>query len=385
MTGFSLVLSGLLRHKLRLALLLFAICVAFLAYGVIGNVGAAMNASVDLAGADRLVVTNRMSVTQPLPYAYLDRIARIPGVTHAAPAIWFGGYVRDARNEVVVVAADAEAWLDVYPEFVVPAQQRDAFLQDRTGLLVGERLAARMGWRPGDRVALRSNFWTRADGGDAWPVTVQAIFRGADARTNTDRAFMHYAYLEEGRGFWNDMVQQITIRTASSAANDQVAAAIDASFQNSSYETHTADESAVRSAMVRQVGDLNLILGAITAAAFASILMIVGNSLLMGARQRRKEFAVMRTLGFSQSRIVGQVITETALIVVTGALLGLAGAAAALGVLKEPIRALAPSLGFSANVAFAGLGFGALFSLLSSLPPALLASRGALPEILGKA
>lgn len=385
MTGLSLVFSSLLRSKLRLLLLLFAIFVAFFAYGVIGNVGAAMNASVDLAGADRLVVTNKMSVTQPLPYAYVDRVARTPGVTRAAPAMWFGGYVRDAHNEVVVVAVDAGAWLDVYPEFLVPAERRTAFLQDRTGLLVGERLASRMGWRVGDRVPLRSNFWTRADGSDSWPVTVQAIFRGADARTNTDRAFMHYAYLEEGRGFWNDMVQQITIRTASSAENDRVASAIDASFQNSSYETHTADESAVRSAMVRQIGDLDLILGAITAAAFASILMIVGNSLIMGVRQRRKEFAIMRTVGFSQGRIVGQILAETALVVVTGALLGLAGAAAALGVLKEPLRALAPSLGFTAVVALAGLGFSALFSVLTGILPAWTASRGSLNEALGKA
>jgi putative ABC transport system permease protein len=309
----------------------------------------------------------------------------VKGVARAAPAMWFGGYLRDPRDEVVVVAVDPVAWLDAYPELIATAEQREAFIRDKTGLLVGARLAQRLGWRIGDRIPLRSNFWTRADGADSWPVTVRGIFTGADARANTDRAYLHYSYLDEGRGFLQGMVQQVTIQTVSSSVNDEVVSAIDAMTRNSAHETKTAGESAFRQAMLRQVGDLSAILAAIMAAAFTSILLIVGATTAMSARRRAKEFAIMRTLGFTGRRVAVQIFSETVLLCLIGGAAGLAASAAAISALQTPLRSVAPTLAFSPWAIISALAAIALLSIATGLAPALMASRARIVDALGRA
>lgn len=375
MTLNSLILKNLSSRAFRTALLILASFVAFFVYGVLDSFGTAITAPADVAATNRLLAVNRISMTQPLPYAYVERIAQIKGVARVSPGTWFAGFFRDPRSEIAVVAVDAASWLDSYPELVMSAAERTAFLQDRTGILVGERMAARLGWKVGDSVPLGSNFWARADGSLAWPVTIRGIFRGKDARTNTDRAYLHYEYLDDARLFMKGQVQQITILTTSPEVNEAVINAIDAMTANSASETETSVESAVRLAMVAQVGNVGLILRFVMVAAFCSLLLIVGNAMVMSIRQRIKEIGILRTLGFRTPHILLLIFGETVSVSLAGCALGLAAAAAGVGLLAGPLRGITPALAFSPATAASALGIAILVGAAAGLVPGVIAIR----------
>lgn len=384
MTYTGLIWRSLAAHKLRSSILVLAIAVGFFVYGLVTSFGSAITSHADISATDRLVAVNRVSMTQPLPYAYVQRIGQIAGVKRVAPAIWFSGFYRDPRNEIAVVAVDPEAWLDTYPELVASLEERAAFVRDRTGILVGERMAKRLNWKVGDRVPIGSNFWTQSDGSNTWMVTVRGIYRGADARANADRAYVHYAYLDESRVFMNGLVQQITVQTVSPAQNDNVIRAIDSMTANSSYETETSVESAVRLAMVAQIGNVSLILNLVMMAAFASILLIVGNAMMMAVRQRTKEIGILKTIGFEVRHVAGLVLGETLLLSLVGAAIGTGLAAMGVTLLVTPLRSITPTLNFAPMTALAALGIALALGLVAGLTPTWSAVRLRLVDALGR-
>lgn len=384
MTYSGLIWRNLAAHKLRSAILVLAITVSFFVYGFVTSFGSAITAHADVSATDRLVAVNRVSMTQPLPYAYVQRIGQIAGVKRVAPAIWFSGFYRNPRNEVAVVAVDPEAWLDTYPELVVSPTERTSFVSDRTGILVGERMAKRLNWKVGDRVPIGSNFWTQSDGSNTWLLTVRGIYKGADARANADRAYVHYAYLDESRVFMNGLVQQITVQTVSPSRNDNVIRAIDSITANSSYETETSVESAVRLAMVAQIGNVSLILNLVMMAAFVSILLIVANAMMMAVRQRTKEIGILKTIGFDSRRVAGLVLGETVLLSLIGALLGTGLAAIGVNLLVTPLRSITPTLNFAPTTTLMSFGLALALALVAGIAPTWRAARLRLVDALGR-
>jgi putative ABC transport system permease protein len=320
----ALSLSGLGRKKLRTGLLIFAVFIAFLIYAVLAAFSSALTAAAGSSSGDRLTVSNKINFTQSLPLAYVNRVSTIEGVKDLSYSMWFGGYFQEQRNFLIAFAVEPESYTRIYKEYVAPPEQVKAFIENRDSVMVGRVVADRFGWKLGQQIPLSSNIWTRNDGTNVYPVIVRAIFDGATPQTSTELLFVPYEYFDEARAFANDQIGNIHVITAGSDQNDRIISEIDTLFANSRAETRTTTEEAFNAAFVDQQGNIGLIVLGVMGAAFVTILLIVGNAMAGAIRERTGEIAVMKTVGFTSSRIAGIVIGETLLIALIGGLLGVA-------------------------------------------------------------
>jgi putative ABC transport system permease protein len=200
-----LLAASLRRKRLRLFFTVASIVIAFLLFGLAESMRYALKSGVDIAGADRLLVIHKVSFTQLLPASYENRIRAVSGVIDVTPETWFGAWYQDDRNQLPAFPVKPEAFLRMYPEFVIPEPQKQAWLADRTGILIGRAVADLFGWKPGDRVPLNSSIWRKQDGSFAWDVTVRAIYdlpNGGDTR----QIMLHQDYFEEAKAQAKGMV-----------------------------------------------------------------------------------------------------------------------------------------------------------------------------------
>lgn len=376
MTRGTLIRRNLTRKPLRTTLTLIAVLTAFLLFGLLKTVETALNSGSDLAAADRLVVINKINFTQPLPISYIDRIRKVDGVKDVTWADWIGAYWRDEREVFVAFAVDPESYLRVYPELRVSEEDRERWLRDRQGVLVGRKLAQRYGWKVGDRIPIKSQIWIRRDTGEkTWEVNVAGIFDADDPRIDTGYMLMHWTYLNEGRSFARDTFGWAIIRTTSADVNEQVARAIDQMFENSPFRTRTDTEAAFSKAFLEMFGDIGLIITSVVGAAMFTILMIAGTTMMLAVRERTREIAVLRTLGFRPDEVFRMVVWEAAVIAFGG---GLAGMAVSAGFVKGASEALGqylPPLVISQGIWLeAGLWM-LVLAVLTGLPPAWSAMR----------
>lgn len=323
MNDLYLVLKNLTRKWLRFSLTLFAIFIAFVIYGALAAFQSALDAGVDLAADDRLVVVNKVNFTQPLPYAYFNRIKGIEGVEAAAHLNWFGGYYQDPKNAMPMFAASPEELLEVYEEIVLSDDQREAFLRNQQGLIAGKTTAEQYGWKVGDRIPVSSNIFSQTSGGQTWDFDVVGIYEGSDPQFDTISVYFHYDYFNESRSFGRDYLGFIAVRTSDPALNEQVIKAIDDQFANSFFETETVPEEVFNKAFIEQIGNIGLIITSVVGAAFFTILFIVGNTMVLAIRERTNEIAVMKTLGFPAPRIFRMVLSESLILSIMGGALGL--------------------------------------------------------------
>ncbi len=328
MNDFFLIRKNLFRKKLRAWLMIGSILIAFGIFGVLAGFERAFNAGQDQAAADRLVSVNKINFTQPLPYAYFNRVRGIDGVREVTHANWFGGYFQDPKNFIIVLAVEPATYMALYGnEMDFTPEMRQAFVRDRAGALVGETLATKYGWKVGDRIPIASNIFSQKSGGRIWDVNVVGIFKKKVPQMDTNFMIFQYDYFNETRSFGTDMIGWLVLRTASPDVNDKVSKAIDAMFANSTAETATDTEKAFNKAFVAQLGNIALIVTLVVSAAFVTILMIVGNTMVMAVRERTREIGVLKALGFSGPRILRLVLGESIALALIGGLPGLAIAA----------------------------------------------------------
>ena len=388
MTDLDLIRKNLFRKPLRTVLLTVSIFMAFLIFGMLTSLNVALNrASETGAASDRLIVSNKINFTQPLPIAYVNRIAAIPGVTGVTHSNWFGAYYQDQRaSRFVGFAVDPARYLAIYANDVrLTEAERNAFVAERTGVIVGKALAEQYGWKVGQTIPVSSNIFVQADGRRSWDMKISGVFTGAKPTDSTNALYFHYDYLNETTTFGRDQIGNVAVRTASPDLNDQVAKAIDATFANSPYETSTVDEKTFARAFLKQAGDLNFIVSMVVAAAFAAILMIVSTTLVSAMRERTKEIGVMKTLGFSSPRVLRMVLGEALMLSSLGAVLGLATSAVVLAVLsKSPAGASFGDLSMSAGVALAGVALAVTLGLVTGAIPAASALRMSIVDALNR-
>ena len=349
MTFFDLVRKNLFRKKLRTFLTTFAIFVAFLIFGVLATFQNALNSGEESASADRLIVTTKINFTLSMPISYVQRVAAVAGVKRVSHANWFGGYFQEQKNFLVAFAVDPQTYLDIYPEFILPKAQRDAFLHDQ------------------------GSIFRKADGSDTWDFTVAGIV--TPGRSDVDVTFVvfHYEYFEQTRTFGHDTVGWLIVKTEGPKVNERVSHTIDDMFANSPFETETKTEAAFNKAFTEQLGDLGFIVTAIVGAAFATILLIVGNTMMLTVRERTNEIAVLRTIGFTARRVFALVLGESLLLALIGGVLGLLGAFGFSLVLGQMLAGRLGALAFSPGTALIGVGLMALLGFLTGLLPALRA------------
>jgi putative ABC transport system permease protein len=384
MNDLTLIRKSLFRKKTRAILLILSIMTAFLIFGALASIDRVLNSSEELSRADRLVTVNKINFTQTMPFAYWGRVQNVDGVQAVTHASWFGGYFQDVRNFVQSFVVDMDSYLVVYPELEMPADQRAALAERRDCVAVGADLAEQYEWSVGDRFPLSSNIWRQTDGSSAWDVEVCAILTTEDQDLPTNYLLMQYDYYNEALAFNRDQIGWMIMLTGDPAINDAVSQRIDDMFANSPAETETTTEAAFSQAFVEQLGNIGLILSLVVSAAFATILMIVGTTMVMAINERTKEVGVMKTLGFSSSRIFTHVLSESVLLSLVGGLLGLGLAVLLLSGLAKIASGQLPGLGVSGETWLQAIGLMLAFGLITGFVPALNAMRLKIVDALGK-
>ncbi len=385
MNDLVLIRKNLFRKKLRAALMIISILIAFAIFGVLAGFERAFHAGQDIAADDRLVVVNKINFTQPLPIAYYNRARAVEGVRQITHLNWFGGYYQDPKNFLIVMAVQPETYLELYGNDIeVPPDARQAFVQERTGALVGDAMARKWGWKLGDRIPISSNIFSQKNGTHSWDFTIVGIFTARTPQMDTNFMVFQYDYFDETRSFGKDTIGWMVLRTGSAALNDRVAKAVDQMFSNSSDETTTDTEKAFNKAFVAQIGNIALIVSLVVGAAFATILMIVGNTLIMALRERTREIGVLKTIGFPAGRILRLVLGESLLLALLGGLPGLGLAALVTMSLRESLANFVPRIALTPDIAAVGVVLMATFGLLTGLTPALLAMRLKIATALGR-
>jgi len=223
-----LILANLFRRRIRTGLTAGSFTVALFLFGVLAVVRGAFHQGVDLAGTDRLVVINKVSLIQPLPLAYRDRLLRTPGVTQATFANWFGGVYQDEKNFFPQFAIDKDGYREMFPEFAVSDEQWQAFLKDREACIVGEALAERFHWRLGDRIPIRGTIFP-----GTWEFNLRGIYRAGRPQADTTQFWFRWDYLNERTPYRKNLVGWYTVRVADPDEAVRIGRTIDAGFVNS--------------------------------------------------------------------------------------------------------------------------------------------------------
>lgn len=376
MKYLPLLWTGLLRKKTRTVLTLLSVVAAFTLFGMLDAVRVAFNAPNSVAGIDRLIVISRYSIIQPLPYAYAMRIQSIPGVQEVAYAIWFGGIYQNRENFFPNMAVSAKEYLAIHPEIVLPAAQEQAFRRTRTGAIVGRTLAERFGWEIGDKIPLKATIFPKKDGTNVWVFDLVGIFHAdrPELQGIERQMLFHYDYVDEARLQDQGTVGWYIVQVGDPGESDRITAAIDGLFANSAYETKTQSEKEFQLSFVKQIGDIGLIVSAIMAAVFFTLVLLTGNAMMQAVRERIPELAVLKTIGFSNRLVLLLVLAEAIVIMLLGGIGGLMLARALL-----PVMATATSgrlnLPLTLDTWLLGLALMLLIGLVIGLPPALRALR----------
>ncbi len=383
MRFMRLVGSNLKRKKLRTALTVLSTFVAFAMFGLLCTIKEAFTAGVTMAGKDRLIVRHKVSLIMNLPVTYGPRMERIPGAAATVHWTWFNGIYRDDPKKFFgSFPVNPEPFLAMFPEYLLPEPEKLAWVNTRTGAVVGRTLAERFEWKVGDRVPLVSPIWPR-EGDEAWEFEIVGIYDGAKKGTDTSGFFFRYDYFDEGRAYWKGMVGWYVLRLSDPERAAEVASAIDAEFANSPYETKTEPEGAFAQGFVQQMGNIGVMLIAILSAVFFTILLVAGNTMAQAVRERTGEFGVLKSLGFTNQLVLALVLAESCLIAAAGGLPGL-GAAWLVAAGGSPVPDMLPVFYLPLRYVLIGAGLVFALGLVAGILPALQAMRLQIAAALGR-
>ncbi|MET3129958.1 putative ABC transport system permease protein [Oxalobacteraceae bacterium GrIS 1.11] len=372
MYALKLILKNAVRHRLRTALTVLGLVVATLSFGLLQTVVDAWYAGAEGASSTTLITRNATSLVFPLPLSYADKIRGIDGVQRVAYANWFGGVYQDPKNFFAQFAISSQNFLDIYPDYLLPEEQRAAFLRDRKGAIIGRKLADQYGFKLGDIIPIRGTIFP-----GQWEFTVRGIYDGRQPGTNTAQFFFQWDYLNEtvlktmprlaNRVGW--YVVQIT--QANNAA--AISAAVDGQFKNSLAETLTETEKAFQLGFVSMSEAIVVAIRLVSLVVILIIMAVMANTMAMGARERLGEYATMKALGFGPGYLALLIFGESTLLALSGAALGIAllypvarGFAAQMGTMF-PVFEVAPRTVLLQLAA--GLGVG----LVAAVAPTLRA------------
>jgi len=369
-----LIWSNLKRKKVRTLLTLLSILVAFVLFGLLSAIKQALTGGVEVAGANRLVVRHKVSIIQSLPGSYKARMERIPGVAAATHQTWFGGIYQDPKNFFMQNPVVPEEFLDMHPELILSPEQKKAWLETRTGAIVGRKTAERFHWKMGDKVPIRSSIWSQSDGSQLWEFDIVGIYDGKDKGTDTTPLFFHYDYFDEARVYQKGQVGWYTIRVKDPGQAAAVAKLVDEEFENSPAETKTETEGAFVQAWARQVGDIVLITASILGAVFFTILLVTGNTMAQAVRERTGELGVLKAIGFTNGQVLWLVMAESCVLAVLGGMLGL-GAAWLFTARGDPTNGMLPQFFFPTRDLVGGVVLSVALGVVTGIFPALQAMR----------
>jgi putative ABC transport system permease protein len=381
MTSMGLVRSNLGKRKLRTTLTALSILVAFLLYGYLSAIKAALDGgNFGAGGADRLIVRNRLSVTQPIPGTYERRIAMIPGVTTVTHASWFGGIYQDPKNFFGQLSVVPEDYLRVYREDLLSEHEKKAWFSTKNGAVAGRTLAEKYGWKVGDHIPLKATVWVKADGSINWDFTLVGIYNGATPGTDTSRFLFRDDYFDDARLWDKGKVLWYVVEVNPANALD-VARRIDNEFADSSVETKTESEGAFNQGFAKQVGDIGAIMLGVLGPVFLTIVLIAANTMRQSVRERTAELGTLKAIGFRDRRIIALVLAESCFLAGLGGGLGL-GIAWLLISAGDPTRGGLPLFHLPTLDLLKGVALVVVLGAVTGAVPALQAMRIQVAEAL---
>jgi putative ABC transport system permease protein len=372
MKFIGLVLKSARRSKRRTLLTVSSVAIAVFLFAALRAVLDGFNAGAEASSSTRIVTIRSTSLIFQMPISHLEAIKSTPDVQDVTWANWFGGIYKDPKNFFGQLAIEPESYLRMYPEIRLTPDEKKAFLDDRTGCIVGDGLAKIYGFKVGDRITLKVGIPTY--GRQDYDFTVRAIYRSGGAAVNDQTMMFQWKYVDE-RSLLKGQIGWYITQIAHPDQAAQVSGAIDQKFANSSYETKTDTERAFQSSFVSMFGNLNLLLGSISLAVVITTLFVAGNTMAMSVRERTTEIAVMRTLGFPAATIFMLVAGEGLMMSIIGGIVG-AGLARAI-VNPDFLNAggFIPQIGVNTGNMITAIGLSALIGVLAGLIPATMASR----------
>ncbi|MBT8141686.1 MAG: FtsX-like permease family protein [Gammaproteobacteria bacterium] len=369
------IASNLKRNKTRLLFTMLSIITAFILFGMLSALKVAFSAGADIAGKDRMLTLHKVTFTQPLPESYGSRIAAIDGVKKVSHATWFGAVYKDPRNQLALFPVIPEEYVEIYPELKVVEGSLEDWMSNRQGILISKSMADRFAeeWKIGDRIPIQSSIWRKNDGGNTWELDFSGVYQLGDD-IDDGGMLMHYKYFDEGRSFGQGSVGWYVLQIADPEKSASVAKAVDKLFENSSAETKTATEAAFAQSFAGQIGDMGKIINAVVSAVFFTMLLVVANTMSQSIRERTSEIGVLKTLGFSDNRVMGMVMLESLFITLLAAGLGLLLAYLIVNN-AEGIRKFFPIFYLPQKDIISGLFIALLMGLIAGIMPATQALK----------
>jgi putative ABC transport system permease protein len=364
-----LLLANLGRHKRRTILTMLSVALAMFLFASLRTVVTTLQKTGEFGGANRLVSMSASGFMVFLPVSYANRLQAIPGVEKVTWANWFGGRYGDGKRFFASFAIDADSYLEMYPEMTVPADQKEAFLRDRSGALIGARLLDVFGWKVGQNVTLVGTGYP----GD-WTFTIRGVYTPTDPAISDDAMMFHWDLLDERSGRRGDAGWYILqIDNPANAAS--VAKAVDDLFRSSSAPTKTGTEQAFNASFATMWGNVSLLMNTIGMAVVFAILLVTANAMMMAARERTGEIAVLKTIGFTDGRLFALTMLEAGLITVTGAVLGLGAAKVLYKASNFNAAGFLPGFDVTPSTLVLGGAIALVLMLASGIAPALRAAR----------
>ena len=378
MKYFHLVWSALFRRKTRTLFTLLSVVAAFLLFGLLDSVRTAFaDAGSNVAGVDRLITMSKVSFTMSLPKSLLNRIQAVPGVVEVSYANWFGGIYQDPKNFFPNQAVAAN-FLDLYPEWILPPEQRKAFQETRTGCVVGEALARKFHWKIGDKIPLQATIFPKKDGSNNWTFDLVGIFHVADSKllAQENSLLFNWDYFNEATQFGaGSTVGWYQMKLADRNQADRVAHAIDALSADSDHETKTQSEQAFTAAFVSQFANIGLIVGAIMGAVFFTLVLLTGNTMAQAVRERIPELAVLKTIGFSNNSVLALVLAESVLLLLIGGAIGMALSSVVVDVARAAMGPNLPLASLDWAIWVEAVGLMVLIGVIVGALPAMRGMR----------
>ena len=372
MKFLSLVVKSARRSKRRTALTVLSVAIAVFLFASLRAVLDGFNAAAEGSSSTRIVTQRSTSLFFAMPISHGEAIKSTTGVQDVTWANWFGGVYKDPQNFFAQFAIEPESYLRIYPEILLTPEQKQAFLDDRTGCIVGDGLARNYGFKLGDKITLQVGIPTY--GTKDFDFTVRGIYRSGGAAVDNQSMMFHWKYADE-RSVQKGLAGWYVAQIANPDQAAQVSGAIDLKFANSPFETKTDTEKAFQATFVSMFGNINLLLGSVALAVVITTLFVAGNTMAMSVRERTMEIAVMRTLGFQSATIFLLVAGEGLLMALGGGLVGALLARLLVNPNVFPAGGFIPEITVNnANVAI-GVGLSALIGIVAGVIPATMASR----------
>ncbi|MDF1610830.1 MAG: FtsX-like permease family protein [Stygiobacter sp.] len=318
----KLIFKNAFRHKLRTLLTILGITIAIIAFGLLRTVVTIWDSSVDATMANRLITRQAISFIFPLPVSYQEKIKSIDGVSNVTFATWFQGVYKDKNNFFARIAVDVETFFDVYPEFLIDAQQLENFKKQRNSCVIGADIAEQYKLKIGDPMTLEGDIYP-----GRWDFVIAGIYKGKNKNTDETQMIFHWNYINERMKVESPIranevgwyIVQIKDPNKSAIISEQ----IDALFRNSSAETKTETEKAFAQNFVASSGAIISAMNVMSFAIIGIIMLVVANTMIMSARERTREYAILKTLGFSAKHLFVLILGESLLISFIGGSIGI--------------------------------------------------------------